>query len=180
VLLGLAAAVSFGLSAPLAKRLLGDVSSAQLLAGVLYLGACGALVVGRRFRRDAASEARLRRSDLPALGGLILSGGVIAPVLLLLGLQRLGGAQGSLLLNLEGPATLALAVLVFREHLDRRALVAAAAIFGGAALLSWVDPSGVRDGVGVVCVAGACVRRHRCDCDAFCGRARSLDRVTPR
>ena len=127
VMLGLAAAVSFGVSAPLAKRLLGHISSAQLLAGLLYLGACGALMVGRRLRRGT-SEARLRRADLPMLGGLIRSGGVVAPVLLLLGLQRLGGAQGSLLLNLEGPATLALAVLVFREHLDRRALMAAIAI----------------------------------------------------
>ena len=38
VMLGLAAAVSFGISAPLAKRLLGHISSAQLLAGLLYLG----------------------------------------------------------------------------------------------------------------------------------------------
>lgn len=155
VLLGFAAAVSFGVSAPLAKQLL-DEMPPQLLAGVLYLGACVALLVARALRGRTAAESQLHRTDVPALAGLVVSGGVIAPVLLLFGLQRLSGAQGSLLLNLEGPVTLGLALVIFREHLDRRALAAAGAIFGGAALLSWADPSGVRDVLGVVLIAGAC------------------------
>ncbi|HEY4729681.1 MAG TPA: hypothetical protein VIH41_01030, partial [Myxococcales bacterium] len=39
------------------------------------------------------------------------------PVLMLFGLARLSGLAGSLLLNLETPFTIALAVLVFGEHL---------------------------------------------------------------
>ena len=75
VLFGLAAAVSFGVSAPLAKRLLDNVAP-QMLAGLLYVGAFLALtMVGSRSR----SEARLRRADAPRMTLLILSGGVIAP-----------------------------------------------------------------------------------------------------
>ncbi len=49
----------------------------------------------------------------------------------------------ALLLNVEGVATLAIAWLAFRENVDRRLLLGAAAILGGAALLSWRGgPSG--------------------------------------
>ena len=37
---------------------------------------------------------------------MILAGGVLAPVLVLLGLDRVTGVAGSLLLNLEGPFTI--------------------------------------------------------------------------
>src|SRR5262245_2881229 len=95
-LLGFAAAASFGVSAPLSKRLLIDVSP-QLLAGLLYLGAfCALSAVPRRVRRD---ETPLRRGDVPSLIGVIVLGGVLAPVLLLMGLQRTSGTTGSLLLN---------------------------------------------------------------------------------
>jgi len=116
VLFGLAAAISFGVSAPLAKRLLDNVAP-QMLAGLLYVGAFLALtMVGSRSR----SEARLRRADAPRMTLLILSGGVIAPVLLLLGLERVSGITGSLLLNLEGPLTIVIGVALFREHLPAK------------------------------------------------------------
>lgn len=78
VLLGLAAAVSFGISAPLAKRLLDDVGP-QMLAGLLYLGAFVALSV---VPSGSGTEARLRRSDVPRSGAMITAGGIVAPVLL--------------------------------------------------------------------------------------------------
>ena len=53
------------------------------------------------------------------------------------GLARTGAASASLLLNLEGLATMAIAWMVFREHVDRRLLFGAFCILAGAALLSW-------------------------------------------
>ena len=149
---GLAAAVSFGISAPLAKRLL-DHASPQMLAGLLYVGAFLALsVVGRRSR----GEARLRRTDLPRMATMILAGGVVAPVLLLFGLERVTGVAGSLLLNLEGPFTIVIGVAIFREHLPRQALSGALVIFAGAALLG-LGAGGVHaDWIGVLLIAGAC------------------------
>ena len=152
--LGLLAALLFGASTPFAKRLLDDASP-QLLAGLLYLGAFVALVAIAPLRRHAP-EARLRRADFPRLTGLTLAGGVLAPVLMLVGLDRISGTSASLLLNLEGPLTLLLGVIVFREHLSRRPALGALAIFAGAAALT-VDPTGGNNDVlGALFIAGAC------------------------
>jgi drug/metabolite transporter (DMT)-like permease len=152
VLLGLGAAVSFGLSAPLAKRLLDDVRP-EMLAGVLYVGAFAALgILGRRSDR----EARLRRADAPRMALMILAGGVLAPVLLLLGLDRVTGVAGSLLLNLEGPLTIVVGVMLFREHLPRQAMAGAAVIFVGAFLLGLGTGATHADWVGILLVSGAC------------------------
>lgn len=69
-LYGLLAAALFGLSAPVAKRLLGQVSP-QLLAGLLYLGAGIGLSVWRRVR-PAKEETPLKRQDAPALAGVVV------------------------------------------------------------------------------------------------------------
>lgn len=153
-LLGLAAAVSFGVSTPISKGLLDSVGP-QLLAGLLYLGAFLALATLLPTRRRSP-EARIRRADLPRLGALTLAGGIAAPVLLLVGLEQVQASTGSLLLNLEGPATLLLGVLVFREHLGRSAAWGAACIFAGAVVLTF--PQGPIGGqlVGIACIAAAC------------------------
>ena len=82
-------------------------------------------------------EAPLRRSDLPWLALVILAGGIVGPLLLMLGLARTDAASASLLLNLEGLATMGIAWLAFRENVDRRLLLGAFAILAGAVLLSW-------------------------------------------
>jgi drug/metabolite transporter (DMT)-like permease len=152
---GITAAALFGASTPLAKDLLGDASP-QLLAGLLYAGAAIGLSVSLALHRSSA-EARLRRSDAPLLGAITLAGGVIAPVLLLVGLERVSGIAGSLLLNLEAVATLALALLVFGEHLARRAVAGAAAIVAAAAVLGLGGGESQADALGVLCIAGACL-----------------------
>ena len=53
--------------------------------------------------------------------GILVVGGLLAPWLMLTGLARVSGVSGALLLNLEAPFTMLLAVLVFREHLGRPA-----------------------------------------------------------
>lgn len=62
-ILGLLAAATFGVSAPLAKLLLAELSP-QLLAGLLYLGAGIGLSLFRLVR-PRTREAPLARSDLP-------------------------------------------------------------------------------------------------------------------
>jgi drug/metabolite transporter (DMT)-like permease len=157
VLLGLVAAVSFGVSAPLSKRLLDDVSP-QLLAGLLYLGALFGLLALRPLRARSAfgQEARLQRADVPRLAGVVVAGGIVAPVLLLLGLERTTGSAGSLLLNLEGPFTAIVAIVWFREHLSRHALGGTLLIFAAAIALSWSVPGTTRDLTGALLIAGAC------------------------
>ena len=132
--LALLSAALFGASTPFAKLLLGAIDP-WMLAGLLYLGAgigLAAVSLSRKALRLPAAEAPLRRSDLPWLGVVILAGGVAGPLLLMLGLTRIDAASASLLLNLEGLATMAIAWLVFRENVDRRLLLGALAIVAGA------------------------------------------------
>ena len=52
---------------------------------------------------------------------MAMAGGLLAPLLLLVGLGRVSGVTGSLLLNLEGGCTVLLAVVWFGEHVGMRA-----------------------------------------------------------
>jgi drug/metabolite transporter (DMT)-like permease len=156
--LALVSAVLFGAVAPASKLLLGSVSP-QLLAGLLYLGAGLGLAVVQLARGRLglpAQEARLRRADLPWLAAVVLAGGVLGPVLLMLGLARTPAASGALLLNLESLATMAIAWLAFHENVDRRLLLGAGAIVAGAVVLSW-NGQGVSFDSGAALIAGACL-----------------------
>lgn len=157
--LALASAALFGASTPLAKLLLGSGVDPWLLAGLLYLGSgvgLGVFVLARRWLGVPHSDAPLRRSDLPWLALIVFFGGVLGPVLLMLGLARTEASSAALLLNVEGLATMAIAWIVFRENVDRRLLLGAFAILGGAAVLSW--PGGTAGiGWGALLVIGACL-----------------------
>jgi drug/metabolite transporter (DMT)-like permease len=156
--LALLSAILFGASAPFAKLLLGS-SDPQLLAGLLYLGAGGGLAIGLAGRSlffARTSEAPLRRADMPWLIAVVAFGGVVGPLFLMLGLARTSAASGSLLLNLEGLATMAIAWVVFRENVDRRLLIGAASILAGAAALSW-QGQGIRIDSGGLMIALACL-----------------------
>ena len=162
---GIAAAALFGASAPVAKLLLPEARP-LVLAALLYAGAALALTIGRavrsRRRGTAAAagdeaEPRLRRSDWTALAAVTISGGVIGPVLMLLGLERVSGVAGSLLLNLEAPFTMLVAVALFREHVDRRGVAAAALIVGGGLALAWSEGDLSADPLGALALAGACL-----------------------
>ena len=156
--IALFSALLFGASTPFAKPLLG-VAPPQVLAGLLYLGAGSGLLAVRLARAGAGAavtEAPLRRADLPWLAAVIAAGGVLGPLLLMLGLSRTSAASASLLLNLEGLATMAIAWIVFGENVDRRLLVGAFAILAGAALLSW-QGGGLALDRGALLIAGACL-----------------------
>jgi drug/metabolite transporter (DMT)-like permease len=158
ILTALLSSALFGISAPLAKLLLGEISP-WLLAGLLYLGSGIGLALVRLVHRS--NEAGLSRRDLPWLGAAILSGGVVGPVLLVFGLVQSSAAETSLLLNLESVLTLAIAWIVFKESVDRHLLTGAAAIVAGALVLSWPDDASIGVGFnnvgGPVLIAGACL-----------------------
>jgi drug/metabolite transporter (DMT)-like permease len=156
--LALASAVLFGASAPFAKLLLGSTNP-QLLAGLLYLGAGTGLAIWQACRAAlsiGASEAPLRCADAPWLIAIVLFGGGVGPLFLMLGLARTSAASGSLMLNLEGLATMAIAWVVFRENVDRKLMLGAAAILSGAVVLSW-QMEGIQIDGGGLLIAVACL-----------------------
>ena len=150
----LAAALLFGAGAPVAKLLLGSVSP-WMLAGLLYTGSGLGLAAWRLARR--AERVRLPRADRLPLAGAVVFGGVVAPVLLMIGLTQLPATGASLLLNAEGVFTALIAWIVFRENVDRWVALGMVAIVAGAIVL--VIPMGVELGSpwAGLAVLGACL-----------------------
>lgn len=157
--LAVASALLFGASTPLAKLLLRSIDP-WMLAGLLYLGSGAGLTVLRLLssaRSAPRREARIRGRDWRWLGPAIMSGGVIGPVLLMMGLTRTTAASASLLLNVEGVLTAVIAWFIFRENFDRRIALGMLAIVAGGVVLagSWHGASG--EGWGAFTVAAACL-----------------------
>jgi drug/metabolite transporter (DMT)-like permease len=151
----LAAALLFGAAAPLAKLLLDQAVSPWLLAALLYLGS-GIGLGAWRFVRGAP-PVRLERRDTAWLAGAVLSGGVVAPLLLLWGLAVLPAATASLLLNAEGVLTALLAWFVFRENVDRRVALGMLAIVAGGVVLAWPREAETTAWSGIALILGACL-----------------------
>jgi len=130
----LAAAVLFGAGTPLAKLLL-EEAGPWLLAALLYLGSGVGLWLLRRAR--GRPSVRLAPGEWRWLGGAIVAGGVVAPVLLMTGLAAMPASGAALLLNAEAVFTALLAWFAFKENFDRRIALGMLAIVAGAVVLSW-------------------------------------------
>ena len=114
----LGAAILFGASTPFAKQLIGDglaASSPFLLAGLLYLGSGLGLTLIRLVRDRGWKSVDLPSHEWPWLLGAIAFGGVLGPLLLMVGLSHTTAATASLFLNLESVLTAVLALVVFGE-----------------------------------------------------------------
>ncbi|MFM1210701.1 EamA family transporter [Yersinia enterocolitica] len=153
VLAALTAAVLFGAGTPLAKQLLNTVSP-WLLAGLLYLGSGVGLALYRLITRPAA--VKLPRNELWWFIGAITAGGIIAPVLLMIGLTGMPASGASLLLNAEGVFTALLAWFAFKENFDRRITLGMIVIVAGAAILSWPGEARFAGLWPTLAILGAC------------------------
>ncbi|MCK5115437.1 MAG: DMT family transporter [Candidatus Aegiribacteria sp.] len=152
VIWSLAAAALFGASTPASKVLL-DGMGPLALAGLLYLGAAVA-VLPSALRSGLPGRGRLR-PNLRKLAGAVLFGGILGPVLLLVGLSRAPAASIALWLNLETVATAILGWLFFREHLGRWTWIAVVlTVAAGVALAS---PSGFEFAPAAGLVGLACI-----------------------
>ena len=159
IIQALAAAILFGISTPMAKALTG-ATSPLILAGLLYLGSGLGLAAWRGLRRlsgKPVDATPLLRQDFPWLAGAVLAGGILAPVLLMWGLQFTQGSTASLLLNLEGVLTALLAWFVFHENFDRRIALGMLLIVTAGALLSWQQVPIFGVAWGVLAIIGACL-----------------------
>ncbi|MGV8899703.1 MAG: DMT family transporter [Burkholderiaceae bacterium] len=149
----LVAALLFGAGTPLAKSLLEGVSP-WMLAGLLYLGSGIGLALYRFLVR--APAVRLAANERAWFAGAIIAGGIIGPVLLMIGLTGMPASGASLLLNAEGVFTALLAWFAFRENFDRRIALGMLAILLGAAILSWPDDFSFAGMMPALAILGAC------------------------
>ncbi|HBZ70975.1 MAG TPA: EamA family transporter [Deltaproteobacteria bacterium] len=157
-LLALASALLFSAAAPAGRVLLKDLPPLTL-AGLLYLGAALGVMPavlrgrGRIARGDGAGHDT--RASWRHLAGAIVAGGIVAPVLLLLALEREGASVVSLWLNLELAATALLGIAFFSEHLHRQGWFGVGgAVAAGALLAAGGGWPGLSAGM---LLAGACL-----------------------
>lgn len=160
VIYALLSAALFGLSTPAAKVLLGSIDPA-MLAGLLYCGA-GAGVAGLRRLVRSLGDARTRetalaKADLPWLAGAIALGGIVGPILLMLGLAYTDAAAASLLLTFEGAATALLAWFLFNENFDRRIALGMGCLVVGAGILAWQGTPTIAGFLGPLAIIGASI-----------------------
>jgi len=158
ILQALLAALFFGASAPIAKLLLGDVPPV-LMAAFLYIGSGIGISLIKLYQRLTSNqkEAGIRLPDVKWLAGAIISGGILAPIILMISLQNTPASTASLLLNFEGVGTTLIALFFFRESISRRALAAIFVITLASIFLSTNFEGGFAFSLGALGVILACV-----------------------
>jgi len=144
VLLVLVASVLFGASTPLTKMLLGEIQPVPL-AAFLYLGSGFGLsafqivnhILYTKTKKNFIKEAPLKKKDYHWLLGATITGGILAPIILLSSLQSTPSSTASLLLNFESVATTLIAIAVFKENAGKQLIGAIILITLASILLSW-------------------------------------------
>ena len=159
ILQALLAAVFFGASAPIAKLLLGDNIAPIFLAAFLYLGSGIGTFFVRLTQQIRAkdAEANIKSPDIKWLAGAIISGGILAPIILMISLKNTPASTASLLLNFEGVGTTVIALLFFKEAISRRAWTAIIVITLASIFLSANFASGFGLSFGALGIILACV-----------------------
>lgn len=136
------AALFYSLNAPLSKLLLEEVSS-TMMAGLLYLGAGGGMLVLAIIRKaagDGGKESHLTRKDLPyTLAMVILD--IAAPISLMTGLRLTNAESVALLNNFEIVATSLIALIIFKERIGLKLSLAIVLITAASIMLSVDDIS---------------------------------------
>lgn len=153
IIAGLLAGLLFGVATPFSKMLQGGLNAFQL-AGLLYLGAGVTMlpfVLGNRSQLRKLFGADRVWKTL----GIVFFGGFLGPLLLMLGLRAANASSVSIWLNLELVATAILGVLLFRERMDKKTLVAVAlTLLAGILTTMGEGHSGLFSGL---LIAGACL-----------------------
>jgi drug/metabolite transporter (DMT)-like permease len=152
----IATALLFGTNTPLAKLFLGNVQP-WMLAGLMYLGGGIGLAPFLLLRKKQLSTSALQHKDWKSLLGSMLTGGLAAPVLLMMGLDHSPAAVVSLLLNFESVFTALVAWTIFREPWQWRVLIGIAIISMGGILVSYTDSSGMNLSWAALAVLGTCL-----------------------
>jgi len=142
ILLAILAAALYAITIPLSKLLLQSIPS-TLMAGLLYLGAgigMFVILIIRKIFKYESHEERLTRKDLFSVIAMILLD-IAAPILLLLGLTSASAANASLLNNFEIVATALIALLLFKEKINKKVWIGIILITISCSLLSIDDLS---------------------------------------
>ena len=148
ILYALAAALFYALNVPCSKLLLEYVSP-TMMAAFLYLGA--GLGVGLMYLFHLPKEPKTERLNKKDLLD------IIAPILLMIGVNIGSSSNATLLGNFEIVATTVIALLIFKESVSRRLWIAIAFITLSSIILTFGGEGSFDFSFGSVFVLGATV-----------------------
>lgn len=149
-----AAAVFYALNVPCSKLLL-DKISPTFMAAFLYLGAgIGVGIMYLFHHKHEPTAERLEKKDMPYTVEMILLD-IIAPILLMLGVNLGTSANASLLGNFEIVATTIIALLIFKEKVSKKLWAAIGLITLSSIILSFGGEGSFNFSLGSLLVLGA-------------------------
>ena len=156
ILYALAAALFYALNVPCSKLLLEHVAPTYM-AGFLYLGAGLGVGIMYLFHwKNETKEERLSKADMPYTVGMVVLD-IIAPILLMIGINIGTSSNASLLGNFEIVATTIIALVVFREKVSKWLWIAIGLITLSSIILSFEGVGSFQFSIGSLFVLGATV-----------------------
>lgn len=156
IIYALSAALFYALNVPCSKLLLSHISP-TMMAGFLYIGAGVGVGIMYLFHfpKEKKTE-RLSRSDLPYTIGMVLLD-IIAPILLMIGVNIGSSSNATLLGNFEIAATTIIALLIFKEKVSKRLWIAILFITSSSIILTFSGSGSFEFSLGSLFVIGATV-----------------------
>lgn len=113
------AALAYGISTPFSKVFL-DVINPLVLSGWFYLFS-GLSLLWSFPKSLPSNKESLKRKDIKILIPIIVSGSILAPFFIFIGLRIIPAFQASLYLNFEVVFTILVALVIFRDEITKKA-----------------------------------------------------------
>lgn len=152
------AAALYAINIPISKLLLEQVAP-TMMAAFLYMGAgIGLMILGlvQQVLGKADKQERLTKKELPYTIAMVVLD-IIAPILLMLGIERTNSANVSLLNNFEIVATSIIALVLFKEIVSSRLWMAITLVTVASVILSFEGSDAFVFNEGSMLVLGACI-----------------------
>ena len=152
------AAALYAVNVPLSKLLLNYVSPA-MMAAFLYLGAGVGLFLYGSIEKLVGKEVNrepLTYKELPYTIAMVVLD-IVAPILLMIGIQKSSSANVSLMNNFEIVATSIIALVVFKEVISRKLWIAISLVTVASVVLSFEGKGALEFNYGSLFVLGACL-----------------------
>ena len=158
ILWAILAAALYAISTPISKTLLNEIPP-TMMAALLYLGAgIGMSIIGLfRYKiGNVKKEMKLTKKEMPFTVGMVFLD-IAAPIFLMIGLTMTTPATVSLLNNFEIVATSVIALLIFKEAINKRLWIAIGLITIASIVFSVDDFSNISFSFGSIFVLLAAV-----------------------
>ena len=152
------AAALYAINVPFSKMLLQSVEP-TMMAAFLYLGAGLGMFVYSLVSKatgKAVPTEPFTKKELPYTVAMVVLD-IIAPILLMFGIQSSNAANVSLINNFEIVATSLIALLVFKEVISKRLWIAIALVTAASIMLSFEGTGAFEFNIGSLFVFGACL-----------------------